>query len=604
MDADKVLASISGPLLAAPLTRDQQHLLALQLLAWARLSDDGLLDPKHQIQSVKGGTNSDIIDAAKAIDEQNKAFRGLAPSVVTAGATAIRQVFDECDKLREQGHLHDFDPRDVIAKVAAPGEFSVSPDLADLMVGLLGLTADQTAYCAWDTTGQFVGRLLPRTELVFSEALAAMPSVALMAIFSKGRLEEEATDPLRDPKAVEDRTLRQFDVAIGLPPIGEKLDPTIVDRDLYHRFTHPKASRTVLAIQHLMAHARQRVVVAVPNSLLFNTSADADFRAELLRNGQIQAVITLPPGLLKGSALPLSLLVLSKPGGHRTTRFINADADYFRTSQSRKRVEMEHLDELVAFATSPADGWSSAPPDLVIDVPVEQVLDNSAQLQASRYLVPKEQQTIGFLLQDKPVRALGELVEVLRPTLIKRKEGNQDKALLVREVGTGDLPSRGSMAAPAKEIDVPVELIEKSRLQFLAHRDIVVMIKGNVGKVGFVPDAAPPSGPGAWILGQSTIALRVRSETGVDPCALFMLLRSPLGQRLMAGIVSNATIQLISLRELLQLEVPLPSPAEAASCADILAKEDRLQHQIDELSAQQAALAKSLWSIDVQGVSA
>ena len=154
----------------------------------------------------------------------------------------------------------------------------------------------------------------------------------------------------------------------------------------------------MLAIQHLLAHARQRVVVAVPNSLLFNTSADADFRAELLRNGQIQAVITLPPGLLKGSALPLSLLVLSKLGGHRTTRFINADADYFRTSQSRKRVEMEHLDELVAFATSPADGWSSAPPDLVIDVPVEQVLDNSAQLQASRYLVPKEQQTIGFLL--------------------------------------------------------------------------------------------------------------------------------------------------------------------------------------------------------------
>ena len=542
-----------------------------------------------------------MIDAAKALDEQHKAFRGLAPSVMAAGATAIRRVFEECDKLREQGHLQGFDPRDVIAEVAAPGEFSVSPDLADLMVGLLELTSDQSAYCAWDTTGQFVGRLLPWADRVFSEALASMPSVALMAIFSKGLVEEEATDPLRDPKAVEDRCLRQFDVAMGLPPIGEKLDPSIVSRDLYQRFTHPKAGRTVMAIQHLLAHARRRVVVAVPNSLLFNTSADADFRSELLRKGQIQAVIALPPGMLKGSALPLSLLVLSKQGGHRTTRFINADADYFRTSESRKRVKMDHLDDLVACATRSAEAWLNVPQGLVIDVPVEQVLDNSAQLQASRYLLPKAQQTVGFLLQDKPMRALGELIEVIRPTLIKRKDG---KTALVREVGTGDLPSSGSMVAPGKEIDVPVELIEKSRLQFLAPSDIVVMMKGNVGKVGIVPETVPPSGPGSWILGQSTMALRVKPKTGVDPRALFMLLRSPLGQRLLASIVSNATIQLISLRELLQLEVPLPSPAETASCVDILAKEDRLQQQINELSAQQAALAKSLWPVDVQGASA
>ena len=152
--------------------------------------------------------------------------------------------------------------------------------------------------------------------------------------------------------------------------------------------------------------------------------------------------------------------------------------------------------------------------------------------------------------------------------------------------------------------NVPVELIEKSRLQFLAPTDIVVMMKGNVGKVGIVPGTAPPSGPGGWILGQSTMALRVKPKTGVDPRALFMLLRSPLGQRLLASIVSNATIQLISLRELLQLEVPLPSPAETASCVDILAKEDRLQQQINELSAQQLALAKSLWPVDVQGASA
>ena len=292
----------------------------------------------------------------------------------------------------------------------------------------------------------------------------------------------------------------------------------------------------------------------------------------------------------------MSLLVLSKSGGHHTTRFINADVDFFRTSQSRMRVAMNHLDELIAISHGPEDGLLNQPSGLVVDVPVKKILDNGAQLQVSSYLLPIEQQTLGFLLQDIPTRDLGDLVETLRPTLLKRKNG---KSVQIREVGTADLPSYGSMRSLGKETEVPAELVEKGRLQFLAPGDIVLMVKGNVGKVGIVPDSAPPPGPGGWVLGQSTIALRVKPEIGIDPRAIFMLLRSPLGQGLLACIVLGATIPLISMRHLMQLEVPLPSPEESASAVDILAREDELQRQIDELAAQQSKLARDLWSLDL-----
>ena len=602
MDAQKILVSISEPLIPLPLTREQRQVLALQLMAWFRLSEAERLAPEHRAKTVKDGPTRDIVEAAKVLDGQEKALRGMAALVTDERAPAIiRQVLDACSKLDEQGHLQSFDPRDVIAEVAAQGELNLSPDLADLMVGLLEVQPSETAYCAWDASGQITGRLLPRAASVFTESLGAIPAAALMAVFSGGQLEEATSDPLRDPKAVEDRQLRPFDVAVGLPSIGEKLDPTIVEKDLYQRFNLAKASRTVLAIQHLLAHARRRVVVAVPNSVLFNASTDAEFRRELLMGERIQAVIALPPGSLRGSSLPLSLLVLSKEGGHRTTRFINADVDHFRTSQSRTRVTLNHLDQLIELATRPVGSLVDGVRSFVADVPVEQVLENDAQLQVQRYLIPKEQQDIEHVLKNNPLIRLDSIFETVRPMAVTRNSGSDVRVL---EVSTSDLPAYGSIVRPSKAVEVTFDGARKADSQFLRPNDIVLMIKGNVGKVGIVPQNVPPPGPEGWVIGQSATALRLKPGATVDPRAIFMLLRSPFGQRLLGNIVLGASSPLISIRELRDLEIPLPSLAESASAVDILRQEDELQAKIDALSEQQAALAKKLWSIELSGASA
>ena len=83
-----------------------------------------------------------------------------------------------------------------------------------------------------------------------------------------------------------------------------------------------------------------------------------------------------------------------------------------------------------------------------------------------------------------------------------------------------------------RELYAEPTIIKKGFDQFLRSADIVLTIRGSTGKVGIVPDEVPGPGPGGWVAGSSATILRARPGTHVDPRALFLLLRSPLGQDL------------------------------------------------------------------------
>jgi type I restriction enzyme M protein len=132
--------------------------------------------------------------------------------------------------------------------------------------------------------------------------------------------------------------------------------------------------------------------------------------------------------------------------------------------------------------------------------------------------------------------------------------------------------------------------------QFLLPGDIVLTIRGSTGKVGIVPDHVPKPGTGGWVAGSSATVLRAKSVASVDPKALFLLLRSSLGQDLLKTITSGSTIPMVTLRDLLRLEVPVLPMASARRAADVLDAEDALQRQIDDLTRQQFAIAGNDWT--------
>jgi type I restriction enzyme M protein len=226
------------------------------------------------------------------------------------------------------------------------------------------------------------------------------------------------------------------------------------------------------------------------------------------------------------------------------------------------------------------------------DVLLGEIRDAGYQLQPGRYVVSIDQLNAEKALAGMYRVALGDLVETIRPVVYKATEG---PTIEVREVSIGDLKQGVFINNPDKLVEVDASLDDKIARQALKPFDIIVTIKGTVGRVGLVPDTAATSGS-PWVLGQSSIALRIKDRSKLDPRVLFTFLRSDLGQELLKGIVSGAAIPLIQLRELLALAVPVPAQEVAEGFIDNFDRQARIQAEIDRLVQEQTQLSAALWA--------
>jgi type I restriction enzyme M protein len=70
-----------------------------------------------------------------------------------------------------------------------------------------------------------------------------------------------------------------------------------------------------------------------------------------------------------------------------------------------------------------------------------------------------------------------------------------------------------------------------------------------------------------------------------------------MGQELLAGIVSGATIKLIQLRELMKLEVVESTADQDTKSREIIDSEERMEKQIQKIRVEQEMLSKNIWKI-------
>jgi len=230
-------------------------------------------------------------------------------------------------------------------------------------------------------------------------------------------------------------------------------------------------------------------------------------------------------------------------------------------------------------------------------VPVEAVLDNDASLQVDRYVIADEQREIRARLDAIPAVDLDSIVQVINPIPNKDRGADTENAVDVLEVGAADLPATGYISHPEKQLRIQLSPRRSGGHDdpYLRPFDILIVTKGSVGKVGVVPHDVPPPGPGGWVAGQSAVVLRSRTPL-VDPRAVGLWLRSPMGQILLSSIVSGATIPMISLQALRQVRIPLPALEAQRKAAEVLDNEAEIQREIESLRAKQFDLATQLWN--------
>ena len=583
---------IVGP--NSPLTSYETMTFSLQLLCWAKMTSAGQLKGALKMQESAFTSPEKIMkiwdELGKQSDKLKTAYSNWKLPARLTPAT-LGAAIDLCVRLAETGVLDNFDPTDCFAQIMGRegGEYSLPPELADVMAVLADIKAKTNVYTPWDNGVQLAVRAAKCGATAYIEIMREPQLAALISMFVDANIEIVHGDPIREPSAVEGGKLRLFDTCIAFPPIGIKYTPEVFDRDWYGRFKERTNSGTVLALWHILAQTKGRAVIAVPHSILFSPGADRTVREELLQRGLIEAVIAMPSGLLSHANISFAIIVLNMSSPQKTIRFVNAEDDRFREPISKAKAKLIDIEGIVARATG------ALVDELVVVVPMETVIANDTMLQVNRYVLPESTRKTEQLLASSPTRQLGELVSIFRPMPLT---GN-DEAIKALEVGAADLPEFAYIAPPTKKIAIDRATAQRNSHQFLQPLDIVIIIKGSVGKVGIVPNDIPSPGEGGWVVGQSAIILRLNKNEAMDPRALLMYLRSPLGRELLDGIaVKGATIPLIQQRELQRLPVVIPTQKEAVEIGSILDEQANIQQDIEQLRTRQAELAKNIWTLE------
>lgn len=561
--------------------------LLLPFIAWWGIQEKGLLPQHLHLEQQYDKELLQILQALSQVQSHAPAaFIDEGAYKVLDTARDLFPLMKKVVELGKQGLLNAFSADDIYYWAADKNSpLGLAPSLADLVIALLDLADGSSVYAPWEHSGQLAARACRHGYEVLVETPMPLLAAQVLTVAALDHWQVFSGDPVQAPRVLENGRLKRFASAIAVPPMGVRYDRDVVENDLFNRFTEKTVSGSVLQLQHLIAQTAGRIVAVVPNSVLFSVGAERSFRQGLIERGAIEAVIALPSGLLTGSAIPTSVLVLNTTKQSHQIRFVNANSEQFCKSATRKRTELTHIEVLVKLAR----GVESS--TCAIAVRPEQVRSNDFNLEVGRYVLDDAAQKLEQILANLPLMKLGEHVEIIR----SRQHSTSFSGVAVQEVQASDIPDFGAIVSASKDSLFDLNS-PKAKTYFLQAGDILLAIKGSVGKVGIVPEA-PPAGEGGWVAGQSFVVLRSMKNVSYEPKALLVYLRSEIGQALLSRLVVGASMPTIQLASLKDLDIPSITQEAMNTAAEILEYEVQIQQKIQQLRSKQASLASALWNL-------
>lgn len=576
------------------LDNDRSIELALQLLAWEKLSRKNKIAKELHFGAEFIKTPEKVVSVFQALAASGGLMKqafGNPPTLIANNPYRFSDALDVLNRLSLTGVLENLDIQNLSVgkELSGPtGRYLNMPgEVADLLVGLANIGSKNFVYTPWDSSfAQLASRASMSSSDVYCESMLHSSVPALVSILSKTEFEVAISDPIQNPTAIEGGKPKLFDMTIAFPPFGMRYPVEEIRRDLFNRFPERTQIGSVLAIRHALSQTNSRLVIGVQNSVLFSHGYEKELRRDLVDRGMIDSVIAMPSGLLSQTNIAFTILILNPKGGAKSIRFINADTQEFCESVSRTKAQLINLNRLMELATSNKNSDSCA------IVSVEKVLENEYQLQVDRYVVSEGRRQLEKRLSNLNTIQLGDIVRTVRAIPAGL---SPDKPIAAMEIGAFDLPQFGYIEPKGKAISIDSNLAKRYEDCFLRPLDIVLIVKGSVGKIGLVPFDAPAPGNGGWVAGQSAIVLRVHPEYCAQ--SLFSQLRSQMGQALLHSIVSGATIKLIQLRELMKLEIVKSTPEQDARARKIIDVEAHLEKKIKEIKKEQEELSKGEWNL-------
>jgi type I restriction enzyme M protein len=210
----------------------------------------------------------------------------------------------------------------------------------------------------------------------------------------------------------------------------------------------------------------------------------------------------------------------------------------------------------------------------------------------SRYLHSEGDLVLQRYLESRPTMQLGDLAEIRRPvpSLGRQEEGGIE----VREVTPSDIDDSGQLRQGSKRIELPEAALAKGRQQLLEPGDVLLSIKGGLGKVAVVQNLDDPTVPG-----QAFCVVRLRPNAPLTPAALVQYLRSGVGQTLLDKASQGTAVAFVPVGEVKSLPIVIPSASELKRAEELQQKSVELSRELENLSRQLAELSQIGWMQDL-----
>lgn len=523
-----------------------------------------------------------------AVEQAGLPLQGTMRWVVTSEATTSASLLLAGQKI-VQGLLRELGtkPWDVLPTLTATvmaakegAEGMVNASVAELMLDMVGAPAHRTLWIPFDRWGVLTVRALRRGWRVTAAPMLdwGADTLPLLLAIDLGHPQCDLviTEIDRDP---EGHPLTRAACILACPPFGMPVRSTGLQQwDSSQGESLERYARSeTWVVNELLNRTGETAVFLLPPGVLFSRGQEQRLREHLVHLGgecnALHSVVTLPGGAQSQTSLSSALLMVTPR--HDNLETLMVDLGLARRSAA-------NLDELVQSHRKVALGLKRDS-ERACRVRREEILRNEVSLMPSRYLRPSV--SVG-----ENALPLEELCSAIRAPAIAR----EDQADALLELG---IPELGGWAAVAeKDLSKVVRVKGRRGLPALQPGDLVLSIKGTIGKVALVGRMEPDAG----VVSQSCLGLRLRSEQRerLSPEYLLMYLRSEAGQAQLETLQAGTTIQHVSPQTLLSsFLVPMPDAQTLQAVETDYRRLCQLEEDREQLQQQMNRLVHSRWQL-------
>jgi hypothetical protein len=500
----------------------------------------------------RGGEHDGLAYAAEWISELTE---GPLPSVA-ALQTLQSQVAREVDTDHARTTLSV--ALQVLDGLFATRHLGMAPALSTAVLEMLDIHAGEQVLCAFPMTAPIALQAAQQAEVAFfvGDPVVSMVT-ALLGVATGAKLTVDRRDPLsgaymghrRWGEFLELPWCRQtFDHLVAFPPMGVT----------YELGGHLAAKRSVAAeqLQFMeMGRAWSKTMVTIVSDGFLSRSASADvmFRRGLTEQG-LAAVTSLPPGVWGRSSGLQTSLVEFRRGERGNICFVDGRTLGTRRARASSSELSQHLTELPSIIAER--------PDRVAAVGVEELDASQFNLAVDRYVKSPLIQRMEATLQRHQVASLGDIAEIVRPQAAKPLRGDDEGGSFeVLEITTSDIEN-GTLNKPERRARFGRGDWERVMKSAVTAGDLVISVKGKVGVVGVVPEAADLARSGEpWVISQSFAILRLRKAGPIDDArVLGAILSAPWAEERLRRLAGGTTVPMISMSDLREFTIPIPDP--------------------------------------------